>query len=143
MTELHAAEGLLDQLVGPQISAAWVLLAVFGGPLFKWAAEVVTNWRADRRASGDSISEKMASMIKLLSAELDRTTAISTRFGADLERLREARWTLEDQMQELRDQAIAARAMVHELQRRLGIAETDFPPLPHPILAGSRAPPGP
>lgn len=62
-----------------------------------------------------------------------RQTALADRYGAQIEELRGARMRLAAGWRELHGAAVAARAMVHELERAQGVPETPFSGLP-PLL---------
>lgn len=90
----------------------------------------------------DSVSARLNALVDQLQAERDHAVQMLRGYLLELEQLRTARYGLEDMIQSLRDQALAARMMVHEQERRLGVPETLFAPLPYPGL-GPRPPPPP
>ena len=123
----------LSDAFGTQVNAAWLALAAGTWPIVQWSLTALREMRADHRSSKMEVGTQMATLIGLLQEELDRTNRLRVQFANQLEQLRAARWTMDDMLTELRDQTIAARAMVHERERAMGVAETPFPPLPPPI----------
>ncbi len=71
-----------------------------------------------------------AALMAQLQDDLDKARGAIDGYEAELAKLRRARGLLADAMVELRTAALAARAMVHELERRLGDPATVFRPLP-------------
>jgi hypothetical protein len=67
-----------------------------------------------------------------LQAEITKLKIEITRYSAEIEVLRAARWTVDEVLLDLHSSALAARAMVHDLQRSAGLPETVFPALPEP-----------
>lgn len=111
------------------LSAAFIALL--------WPAAVkigdwITQLRGQKVVQAESVTGQLNKLIDQLQEETARATATARAYEADLKLLRRARWGLDDTVAEIRNAALAARTMVHELQRRLGEAETLFPPLPRP-----------
>ncbi|GAB0119497.1 hypothetical protein [Acidisoma sp. 7E03] len=93
------------------------------------------NLQRDQQKAAAS-AEAVGGLVQLnaaLRAELDR-------YIREIELLRSARWSVEDVLLELHSAAIAARAMVHDLQRSAGITLTDFPALPQPGWSATSKP---
>ena len=118
----------------PTPKAEWLPWLSTAGVVLAWVATTHFKAREDGRASTDQITRQLSVLVDQMRSELARQQTTADRYRQDLELLRAARYGLEDRMEELRDQAVAARAMVHELQRRLGVDETGFPPLPSPVM---------
>ena len=126
---------------------AWPALAsAVGLPSSVGAVVLLVSWLFDRRdkrsaAQGqiaDQAVQRTLSLVDQLQEELVRATGAQNSYKREIDLYRSVRWQLEERMAELRDAAVAARAMVHDLQRRLGEEATEFPPLP---AIGARAPP--
>lgn len=121
--------------------AEWggVLVASAGGAGGVWVAlDKLLAYRAARRAASGA---QLLQLVDQLQEELARVQAVVQGYSAEIERLRTARWALDDTLWQLRDAAIAARGMVHELERRMGVRETQFDRLPgHPFAPDQRAP---
>ena len=106
-----------------------------GGLVAAWAA-----LRQDRRTQAASVNQLSDLVIKSSREQLEQVMRQVGRYEGELLTLRQARFALEDALVELRDSALAARTMVHELERALGRPETIFAPLPRPGLP-AQAPP--
>lgn len=140
MTEGAAVGGLL-RLLGFEHAAPAAELIV---PVVGTVGAFLVGWhfkgRDARRADNAGIMQGANQLVDQLQEELVRTAALVGKYSDQLELLKAARYAIDDLIVELRDQTIAARAMVHELQARLGEPPTSFPPLPRP--RASRDPPG-
>lgn len=116
---------------GQQTVALWqavVIAVVFPAAAGLWGAwKWLAAWRDGRETAARQITTEL---LDKLHADLEAARALLDRYRADLEALRAARWALNDAMTDLHAAALAARAMVHELERRLGEPETPFSPLP-------------
>ena len=118
-----------------------MLTLACGIPAFRTLSELV-KWiagfgagREDARARFKANAEQQfelarASLMDQMTAELAKVRATLDSYEAELAKLRRARVLFADAMVELRTAALAARAMVHELQGRLGDPKTVFDPLP-------------
>ena len=82
----------------------------------------------------DEVDNRSMQLIDQLQEELRSCRDLVARYGDELEALRLARLSLLASVQEVWEAAVAARAMVHALERRAGVAETAFDPLPRPKL---------
>ncbi len=78
----------------------------------------------------DEASRRTMALMDQLQEELARCRIMIERYGVEIDQLRQARLCLLSNVVELRDAAIAARALVHQLQRQSGFPETAFEPLP-------------
>ena len=78
----------------------------------------------------DEASRRTMQLIDQLQEELTRCRTLLDRYGVDIDQLRQARLSMLSHMVELRDAAIAARTMVHSLERQAGLPETPFEALP-------------
>ena len=96
--------------------------------------------RNSRRADGQSLSQTRDQLFQQLQAELVRGAKQRADYAAELDRMRGVWSELDEMMGGVRDAALAARMMVHDYERRLGLAETVFPALPRLNLP-ARAPP--
>lgn len=103
----------------------------------RWAARMgLAKPQPDDKADALVIARTDA-LIRQLSAELARIQDLKERYSTELEHIRIARVTLFLRANSFYDAAIAARTMVHEMQRQLQIEETRFEPLPTlPALEG-------
>ena len=113
-------------ITGHQLLQIWSTWAGpiegFSGIALGWYSKVgVTRMQArrDRLDAGQQALQLVQSL----------QSAVSS-YSAELEQLRKRRWSMDDMMQELHGAAIAARMMVHELERRLNMQPTAFEPLP-------------
>jgi hypothetical protein len=119
------------------LSAPSLLTAIAGAPFSILTVLMLWQWFADRRDRRNAAQAQVAdqavgrtlSLVDQLQEELARANAGKDAVRAEIELLRAARWQLEDRWAEVREAAIAARAMVHDLQRCLGEDLTEFPPL--------------
>ena len=78
----------------------------------------------------DETARRTLELVDQLQEEIARCRQVLDRYGVDIDDLRRARLGLLLQLGKLRDAAIAARTQVHALERRFGIEETTFDPLP-------------
>lgn len=135
MGDPSALVGLLPEAVRPWAGAALFLAAAAGTVAVWWLgarksrAEVLHT----EAQLGVTLGQRADRLIDQLQEELGRAQNVVRAYEADIRQLRRARWELDDTLMGLRDAALAARTMVHELQRRLGEPETPFPPLPRPV----------
>ena len=118
-----------------------VLTLVCGLPAFRTVTELV-KWigtfgagREDARARAKVDAEQRFeaardSLMSRLEAELRKAQGTMDGYEAELAKLRRARALFSDAMVELRSAALAARAMVHEMENRMGEPATVFRPLP-------------
>lgn len=122
--------------------AAWPgVAAAIGAPSSVAALVLLSQWLLDRRdkraASQGQISDlaaqRILTLVDQLQEELARATAALDAHRHEIDLYRGLRWQVEDRIAEMRDAAIAARAMVHDLERRLGQEATEFPHLPEII----------
>jgi hypothetical protein len=81
-------------------------------------------------AGSKDVVDRTNVLLDGLQQELARHQALLERYVAELEQLRTARLCLFIYAQQFLDAAIAGRTMVHELERKAGMAETVFSPLP-------------
>ena len=98
-------------------------------------------WRRDRRDASGAQSRLTSDLLEQVRKQLEWSGAARAQYAVELEVLRASRYALEEVLLEMRDCAIAARALVHERERGMGVAETVFPPLPRPMVPVPRAPP--
>ena len=124
---------------------ALVMTAPAGAGLWFLVKELIGWWKgrtAERATAADQVLARTNQVTDQLQEELQRVYPLVALYMAEIELLRAARWQLMDAMGEVRDAAITARILVHEMQRRLGEDETEFAPLPtFPALgAGPRGP---
>ena len=143
----HAlAASLMDGTAGlPAWLGNWpvwaVLALVCGMPAFRtlsaliqWTAGFLAG-RQDARVQVQTNAHQQfeaarAALVSQLQTDLDRGRAIMDGYEAELAKLRRSRALFADAMVDLRTAALSARAMVHELERRLGEPATVFTPLP-------------
>ena len=142
-------------MTGPDLAGAMQVLqsaAAFAGafvaPVLVWLVATRVQWRGvqvqertERVKAEDSLSVRLNTLVDQLQAERDHWAVSHRSLLTDLEQLRGARYALEDTLMQVRDGALAARVMVHDLERRLGLPETRFDPLPYPGLAPRPPPP--
>lgn len=127
---VSALKGLATFLLATALPA---LLAV-AATRIQWRDVKVKEVAEGTRAT-DILYAHLNTLVDQLQAERDYAARSSRAMMADLEKLRGIRFGLEAKLMEMRDACLAARVMVHELQRRLGMPETPFDPLPFPGLA--------
>ena len=136
---------MADQPLLPDWLRSWpvwvVLTLMLGLPTFRTVSELV-KWvagfgagREDARARTKADAERQfelarASLMDQLRDDLAKARGTMDSYEAELAKLRRARALFADAMVELRTAALAARAMVHELEGRLGDPKTVFSPLP-------------
>lgn len=103
-------------------------------PSLLWLAGFRFQWRKDRRETEQGLFTLMGSLIEQQRAELARLLAESATLRRQLDLIIEGRYRLQDAIDLLREQTIAARVMIHDYERRLGVPETVFAPLSAPIV---------
>ena len=108
----------------------------FGGATTFWV-----SLRRERRDDTGAQAKLTGDLLDQVRKQLEWSGTTRAQYAAELEILRAGRFALEDLLLEMRDQALAARAMVHERERALGMSETVFAPLPRPTPRA--APPAP
>jgi hypothetical protein len=120
-----------------RISPALAMVLVIGlvampmlVPLLDWLGRVSAWGRTADKAADPGVDSQVMGLIDQLQEEVRRVRALSDSYAAMLDQLRMARLTLFGEAQTLFSAAIAARAMVHQLQRQMGVPETPFDPLP-------------
>ena len=89
----------------------------------------VTGWDP-AAVPEDGVSRRAMALIDQLQEEVKRYREMIDHYDGELVQLLQVRLSMVDHMNSLRDQAVTARVMVHSLERRLGLAETEFAPLP-------------
>lgn len=119
-----------------------LLVPAIGGfaAFFHKVAEVLIQRRKQGVVEADSFSARMNALADQLQEELARTKATVDSYAVDLVMLRSVRWSLEDGLVQTHIAALAARTLVHELQRSAGEPLTVFPPLPRSGGAGHEPP---
>jgi hypothetical protein len=129
-------DSVLVQAVG-RISPtqAFLVLVMIPGSvglfaLLKWIAEVRGWAKSPQDRASEDLTKRSRVLLDQMQRELDRSRSLADRYAEELDQLRIARLRLYGQYQDVRDAAIAARAMVHDMQRAQGVGRTDFPPLP-------------
>ena len=118
-------------LLGMVVALLWSL------PMLPWVRRLclrLVGWDPGL-APEDEASRRTMQLIDQLQEEVARCRTMLDRYGVDIDRLRQVRISLLGHIAELRDAAIAARTMVHGLERRAGLPETPFDPLPGTIKA--------
>ena len=111
---------------------AWVLRV----PTVRGWLQRLTGWDPGA-APEDAATQRMLHLVDQMQEELDRCRSLLSQYGIDLDQLRQARLLLMGHMLELREAAIAARTQVHALERRFGVTETPFDPLPTEVAMRS------
>lgn len=94
------------------------------------------QFRQDRRAEGESFGTLMAKLTQMQSDELKRLSAEIDLLRRQIETFSTARFRLQATADTMREQIIACRVLVHDYERRLGLPETVFPPIPVPTFSG-------
>ncbi len=132
--EISAVQRVLDALLPHSAVAAIITGVVIPGLLYM--AGFRFQWRQDRRAEGESVGALMAKLSQMQSDELKRLSAETEQLHRQIEQLSAGRYRLQTTVDNLRDQVIAGRVLMHDYERRLGLPETAFPPIPTPTFAG-------
>ena len=110
------------------------LAGVIGGavvPSLGWFMSARLQWRKDQREGRESIVSLMGRLADQQRAELVRQVAEADALRKQLDLFSEGRYQLQQTLDDLREQMIAARVLIHDYERRLR-PETSFPPLPLP-----------
>jgi len=118
------------------IGALWPQHPVFGVivlsvavPALMWLVGFRFEWRRDNRAQDDSVGTLMKRLADIQGAELSRLMTEGEILRRQVELVNDGRYRLQECLDSLREQIIAARVLIHEYERRLGLGETVFPPL--------------
>ena len=123
--------------------ASWgqPISAVIGGAA-GWSGQVMRARMQARRDRLDAGQQALQLVADMRGAEQQLRGTIAT-YAGEIDVLRQRRWRLDDLVAELHAHAIAARLLVHDLERQLGRNPTAFPPLPVcPVDQSPAAPPG-
>ncbi len=126
-------EALAGRLTGAQaLVAIFTLPFLLGLFLAAWAMrkKLGLESEAAEPAGTKDIVDRTNALLDNLQEELRHSQALLQRYVVELDQLRTARLSLLMRSQQFLDAAVAGRTMVHELQRRMGVAETEFLPLP-------------
>ncbi len=99
-------------------------------PLLDWLGRVFAWGRPADKSAEPAVDSQVMRLIDQLQEEVRRFRELSDTYAAMLDQLRLARLTVFGEAQTLFSAAIAARAMVHQLQRQMGLPEFAFDPLP-------------
>jgi cell division septum initiation protein DivIVA len=120
---VNSDDGIIAALVLPALRGVW--------QLGKDAQQMLGLHRQHS-------TEALNRLVDQLQEESVRVHQLRVSYLSELERLQQLRWQTQDQMAQVRDAAIAARLMVRELERKLGLPESRFDPLPPfpPVPAG-------
>ena len=124
MTDITLIDALWPQ--HPLIGALLIGVIV---PGLLWLTGFRFSWRKDRREEGESITTVMKRLADMQGAELSRLMNEGESLRRQVTLVNDGRYRLQDCLDTLREQVIAARVLIHDYERRLGLAETVFPPL--------------
>lgn len=110
--------------------ASWgqPISAVVGGAA-GWSGQVMRARMQARRDRLDAGQQALQLVADMRGVELQLRGTIAS-YAREIDQLRQRRWGLDELVGELHAQAIAARLMVHDLERQLGRDATPFAPLP-------------
>ncbi len=118
------------------INALWPQHPVIGLIVLGLAAPALMRllgfrfeWRRDKREQDDSVGALMKRLADIQGAELSRLMIEGESLRRQVTLVNDGRYRLQDCLDTLREQVIAARVLIHDYERRLGLAETVFPPL--------------
>lgn len=129
MSDQSALITILDGLM-PGYHALATLLALTILPTFLWFTGFRFQWRRDQRETRQSTADLMGKLVDQQRAELERLIEELNALRKQVDLFIEGRWALQRTLDQLRDQVIAARIIIHDYERRLGVPETAFPSLP-------------
>ncbi len=116
-----------------------MLPLVWGAFVLYWALRKRMGLAEDApgREGAQDLVERTNVLIDTMQAEIRRSQDLLKRYEVELEQLRTARFTVwqrlqmvTDRCQQLATAALAARTLLHELERRVGVPETSFASLP-------------
>ncbi len=134
--------GLADHVPAWMLPAASMIgagIAWLGG--HRIAVRQLRMQERSQDANGEAaIAAATTQVMVQIRAQLDWSQQQPDRYRAEIDQLRQLRYALDERMAALFEAAIAARTMVHELQRRLGEPDTVFAPLTPPGMAAPMAP---
>lgn len=120
---------LLDAFL-PGRHALATALALTIVPALLWLSGLRFQWRRDQRETRESIAGLMGRLVDQQRAELVRLVGEADALRSQIDLFTEGRWHLQRTLDDLREQVIAARVMIHDYERRLQLPETSFPSLP-------------
>ena len=118
---------LLLDAFPPGRHALATAIAVMLVPTLLWLSGLRFQWRRDRRETRESIAGLMGRLVDQQRAELVRLVAEADALRSQIDLFTEGRWQLQLTLDDLRDQVIAGRMMIHDYERRLQLPETEFP----------------
>ncbi len=99
-------------------------------PVLLWLTKMRFDWRKDRRETRENIAALMGRLVDQQRAELTRLVSEGDVLRRQIDLFIDGRWQLQRALDDMREQMIAARIMIHDYERRLGLPETAFPPMP-------------
>ena len=139
MADIAAVADHIPGWVQTVASMAGAVIVWMGG--HRLAMRQLRMQERSQDASGEAAAAAATSqVIAQVRTQLDWSQQQHDRYRVEIEQLRQYRYTLDERMAALFEAAIAARTMVHELQRRLGDPDTVFAPLTLPGSAPPMAP---
>ena len=116
----------LDRLMPHPWSVVITAIVV---PCFLWLIGFRWEWRKDQREEEESASTLMLRVAQTQRSELVRMMSVSDALQRQVQTLSDGRYRLQETLDGMREQMIAARVLIHDYERRLGLPETEFPPL--------------
>ena len=121
--------GLIDD-IAPGLHWLATAIVLIGIPVLLWLSRFRFDWRKDKREAGGNIAALMGLLVDQQRAELNRLVSEGDALRRQIDLFIDGRWQLQRALDDMREQMIAARIMIHDYERRIGLPETPFPPMP-------------
>ncbi|GAA3682534.1 MULTISPECIES: hypothetical protein [Acetobacter] len=116
------------------------LIMTAGAGVGGWCANMMNGYLKAQRQKFDAGQQALAILDRASERDRQMDTLVAT-MTLRVNDLMLLRWRLDDVMQEVYAQAIAARMIIHELDAQAQRIPRDFAPLPAYPLAANNAPP--
>jgi hypothetical protein len=129
MGGLSVIIGFVDQ-VAPGLHWLAIGITIIGVPTLLWLTKTLFEWRKDQRETRDSIAKMLGLLVEQQRAELTRLVSEGDTLRRQIDFFIDGRWQLQRALDDMREQIIAARILIHCYERQLGLHETVFPALP-------------
>lgn len=116
--------------VAPGLHWLAIGITLIGIPTLVWLIRMRFDLRKDQRETRDNITKMLGLLVEQQRAELNRLVSEGDALRRQIDLFIDGRWQLQRALDDMREQMIAARTLIHDYERRIGIADTAFPPMP-------------
>lgn len=120
----------LVDAVAPSLHWLAVGLTVGVLPALGWLIKIRFDLRKDQRETRDNVASMLSLLVQQQRAELNRLVSEGDALRRQIDLFIDGRWQLQRALDDMREQMIAARTLIHDYERQLGLPDTAFPPMP-------------